>query len=142
MSAVSPTVVDGPRWYRSRIRSLGPLAALVPPALLGALAWWVLRSSEGRTSGLFGLVAGVIAAPGLLVAGAPFSDDATYRIAVLASAGMWLLLGLVASRRATRSPVATWRDFWREYSLVALGVALGAISALIASTAVLGEALL
>jgi hypothetical protein len=142
MSTLSPTVVDGPRWYRSRIRALGPLAALVPPALLGLAAWWVLQSTEGRTSGVFGLVAGVIAAPGLLVVGAPFSDDDSYRIAIVASALLWLLLGLVAARRATRSPVARWRDFWRELTYLGLGVAVGAVGALIAATAVLGESLL
>jgi hypothetical protein len=142
MSTLSPTVVDGPRWYRARIRTLGPPAALVPPALLGLVAWWVLQSTDGRTSGVFGLVAGVIAAPGLLVVGAPFSDDAAYRIAIVASAVLWLVLGIVASRRATRSPVATWRDFWRELTYLGLGVAVGAIGALVAATTVLGESLL
>lgn len=131
----------GPRWYRRRIRLLGPVLAVVPPALLGALAWLVLRSTEGRTSGMLGLFGGVVAAPGLLVAGAPFGDDDTYVLAVLASIPLWLLIGVVASRRATRSPMASWRDFWREYAWLAAGVVVGATAALVAAAAVLGESL-
>ncbi len=120
---------------------LGPLLAVVPPALLGGLAWMVLRVGEGRASGVFGLFGGVIAAPGLLVAGAPFGDDTTYRFAVLASAPLWLLVGVIASRRSTRSPIADWSDFWREYTWLALGVAVGAVGALVAASTILGETL-
>jgi hypothetical protein len=38
--------------------------------------------------------------------------------------------------------MATWRDFWREYAFLAIGVAIGAIAALIASTVSLGESLI
>ena len=68
-----------------RIRVLGPLLGLVPMALFGAIAWLSLRLGDGRTSGLLGLVAGVAAAPGLLFAGAPFADDSSYPMAVVAS---------------------------------------------------------
>ena len=100
-----------------------------------------LRLGEGRTSGLIGLACGVIAAPALLVVGAPFADDARYPLAVAASGVLWMLIGFVAARRATRSPMATWREFWREYTWLATGISLGAIGALIAATLVLGESL-
>ena len=74
-------------------------------ALFGAISVIALRVGDGRTSGLIGLVAGVSAAPGLLVAGAPLADDAQYPLAVLASVPLWLFLGFVASRRATASPI-------------------------------------
>lgn len=119
----------------------GPVLALAPPAVLGGLAWLVMRVGDGRFSGLFGLFGGVIAAPGLLVAGAPFGDDSTYPIAVAASAPLWLLIGVIASRRATRSPMADWSDFWREYAWLAFAVAIGAVGALVAASSVLGEAL-
>jgi len=109
--------------------------------VLGVAAWVVMREFDGRWSGAFGLFGGVIAAPGLLVAGAPFGDDDHYRIAVVASVPLWLLVSFVASRRATRSPMASWTDFWREYTWLAAGVALGAIGSLVAASAILGEAL-
>jgi hypothetical protein len=131
----------GPRWYRTRIRAIGPLVGVVPMLVLGATAMVALRAGEGRSSGLVGLIAGVAAAPGLLLAGAPFADESRYPLAVLASAGMWLLLGLIASRRATVSPMASWRDYWRELTWLTVAVVIGAVAALVAATAILGESL-
>lgn len=133
---------DGPRWYRSRIRRLGPLFGVLPMALVGAVAWVALRLGDGRTSGMLGLVAGVTAAPGLLVAGAPFSDSDGYPVAVLASVPLWIALGFVASRRATRSPIATWGAYTRELVLLTIAVAIGAGAALGVSALSLGESLL
>lgn len=110
--------------------------------ILGAIALVALRVGDGRTSGLVGLVAGVSAAPGLLIAGAPFADDARYPLAVLASIPLWLLLGLIASRRATRVPTATWRDYARELLWLTIAVVAGASGALVAATASLGESLI
>lgn len=107
---------------------------------LGALA--LLEVSDATWSALAGLIGGVIAAPVLLIVGAPFAESSTYVVAVAASAVLWMLLGVLASRRATRSPMAMWRDYWREYTWLAVGVVIGAIAALIASTLVLGESLL
>ena len=114
----------------------------MPPSIVGAIAGLALELGSGRLSGLVGLVGGVAAAPGLLVAGAPFGKDAAYVLGIVGSIPLWFLLGIVASRRATRSPMATWRDYWREYAYLALGVALGAVAALIAATVALGESLL
>ena len=141
MTATSSPLLAGPRWYRTRIRSFGWLVALVPPAVVGAIAWLSLRLADSRLSGLVGLFGGVVAAPGLLVAGAPLADESNYPLAVVASTPLWLLIGLVASRRATRSPMATWREYWREYAWMFVGVALGAGGSLIAATVILGESL-
>jgi len=47
---------------------------------------------------------------------APLSHGSgTYLPAIGLSALGWLGIGMTASFRATRRPVATWRDFWREY---------------------------
>ena len=134
-------LIAGPRWYRSRIRVLGPLLGLVPMAVLGGAGLLTLRMGNGRTSGLIGLVAGVSAAPGLLLAGAPFADDATYPRAVLLSVPLWLLLGLLASRRATRSTIASWRDYWREMLLLTLAVVVGAVVALVIAAASLTQSI-
>lgn len=110
--------------------------------VLGATAFAALRLGDGRSSGLIGLVGGVTAAPGLLVAGAPFADEGRYPLAVLASVPLWLVLGLIASRRATRPVLASWRDYWRELTWLTIGVLMGAIAALIAATSILGESLI
>ena len=132
----------GPRWYRARIRLVGPLLGLVPMAVFGGISIGALRAGDGHTSGLIGLVAGVTAAPGLLAAGAPLADDARYPVAVVASIPLWLLLGFLASRRATRRPVAGWVDYWREMFWLTVAVIAGACGALIAATAILGESLI
>jgi hypothetical protein len=131
----------GPRWYRTRIRLFGPFLGVVPMALLGGAALVALRLGDGRGSGLFGLIGGVSAAPGLLIAGAPLASSDHYPAAVLASIPLWLLLGLIASRRSTVRAVASWRDYWREMTFLTIGVVLGAIAALVAATQILGESI-
>ena len=111
-------------------------------AVMGAIAWFALENSDSRASGLIGLLGGTSAAPGMLVAGAPFADESRYPIAVLASVPLWLLLGLIASRRATRSAVASWRDYWRELLWLTIAVIVGAAVALAAATKMLGESLI
>jgi hypothetical protein len=137
----APPITAGHRWYRMRLRVFGPLVGLVPMGLLGAASWLVLRIGSGRASGTIGLVTGATAAPGLLVAGAPFADNARYPTAVLASVPVWLVLGLIASRRATRSLIASWRDYWRELAFLTVALMAGVIGAILVATALLGESL-
>ncbi|MEO6653168.1 MAG: hypothetical protein ABIP17_10980 [Ilumatobacteraceae bacterium] len=111
-------------------------------AVLGAVSLLSLRVGSGRMSGLIGLMSGVSAAPGLLLAGAPFADGSRYPLAVLGSIPLWLLLGLLASRRATSQPVANWTDYWRELMWLTLGVVVGACAALIAASLILSESLI
>ena len=118
------------------------MLGVVPMLILGAVSLVSLRAGDGRTSGLIGLISGVSAAPGLLVAGAPLADDARYPLAVLASVPLWLMLGFLASRRATNRVMAGWGDYWRELLWLTTGVILGAAGALIVATALLGESLI
>jgi hypothetical protein len=128
--------------YRTRIRRLGPFLALLAPGVLGGLAWVLLRNNESTLRGVGSFLLAVLAAPMLLVAGVPLTAGQPVRVAaVAASAAMWLLIGVVASRRATRAPVASWRDFWREYLWLACGVWLGVVGALVAANLLLGRAL-
>jgi hypothetical protein len=136
-------VPSGPRAYRARIRAVGPLAALAPPAALGILGWLMLHDNESISRGVAGFAASVFAAPLLPVAGAPLrASGVAYVAAALASAIVWLLIGVVASRRATRTPVATWSNFWKEWAWLACAVWAGVVIALVASNLVLGRALL
>jgi hypothetical protein len=141
----SPTadpVYEGPQWYRTRIRRYGPLLALIVPALLGLLAIAALALFDGRASGWTGLILGVCAAPGLLVIGVPFASTSTYPIGIGISVLLWLAVGVVAARIATRNPVASFADFWRAYRWLAIGVWIGALAALAGSSLVLGRELL
>lgn len=109
--------------------------------ILGTVALVALRIGENRLSGLVGLIGGVSAAPGLLLAGAPLASSDNYPLAVVASVPLWLLLGLIASRRATTLAVATWSDYVRELVFLTVAVVLGALAALIAATQILGESI-
>jgi hypothetical protein len=139
---MSRYVFEGPRWYRSRIRTRGPFLALVPPAILGALALLLLGVFDGKTSGYGGLLLGVFAAPGLLAVGAPFSSDSVYPIGVTLSVMLWLIVGAIAAARTTRNPMASWADFWRTYAWLAGGIWLGACAALLIARLVVGDALI
>jgi hypothetical protein len=134
-------LIEGPRWYRSRIRLWGPLLGLLPPATIGLIAVAALRLSDSAWSGAVGLIGGVLAAPCLLLVGAPFGEQSLYPVAIVASGVLWLLVGLLASRRATRNPMATWPDFWRHYAWVAGGIWVGCVAALGISAAVISDAL-
>ncbi len=134
--------MDGPRWYRARIRAWGPLLGLLVPAAIGAVAYVALEYSSASWSGAVGLAGGVIAAPGLLAVGAPFGNSNLYLLAIAVSGVLWMAVGLVAARRATRNPLATWSDFWRHYLWLAGGIWVGSLIALGLATIALGEALI
>jgi hypothetical protein len=138
---MSRHVYEGPRWFRLRIRSRGPFLAVIPPAILGAIAVIALRLFEGKTSGYVGLIAGEMSAPGLLAVGAPFSDSSLYPIGIAISAMLWLIVGAIAARRTTRNPMAGWGDYWRTFFWLAGGIWLGAAAALVVARAAVGEAL-
>jgi hypothetical protein len=109
---------------------------------LGVVSLLLLRSHTSLVRGVAGFLTAVLAAPGLLVAGVPLrSGRGVYLAAVVGSAVLWMLIGAIAARRATRVPVASWRDFWREYLWLAIGVWLGVVVALVAVNLVFGRAL-
>ena len=142
MPRIHQPVPLGPRAYRSKLRGAGPVVALLPPAALGLFSLLLLRGNTSLGRGVAGFLAAVLAAPGLLVAGAPLrSGSGVYLGAVAGSAVLWMIVGAVAARRATRLPVASWRDYWREYAWLAVGVWLGVIAALVAVNLIFGRAL-
>ena len=142
MPIVHQPVPLGPRAYRSKLRGSGPFVALLPPGALGCISLLLLHSHTSLVRGVAGFLTAVLAAPGLLVAGAPLrSGGGIYLGAVIGSAVLWMIVGVIAARRATRLPVASWRDYWREYVWLAVGVWLGALVALVAVNLVFGRAL-
>ena len=140
----SPTtaVVGGPRWYRTRILIGGPLVGLSAPLTLGLVALIVLRLGSGRMSAVLGLLGGVIAAPGLLVVGAPIADESSYPVAIALSVAFWVVIGVIAARRAVRQPIASWRDFWLQFTFLGVAAAIGAIVGMAIAAARIGETLL
>ena len=136
-------VPRGPRAYRRRIRRFGPIAALLPAAVLGAIAWAALYDNTSSVRGLVGFLLAVLAAPTLLVAGVPLTTgSATYLVVFLGSAVIWFAIGSVATRRATRTPVASWSDYWREFVWLAAGLWLGVLVSLAAIDLLLGRVFL
>ena len=134
--AESRAVPSGPVAYRRRLRSVGPLLALVLPAaaVATALVLWQVAPEAGSVRLVSGGAGWLLAALGLPTAiflGIPFKGGSgRYLAAAASSAVVWLVLGAVAARRATRSPVASWRDWWREYLWLAAGVWFGVIAGL------------
>lgn len=118
---------------------LGPFLALLIPGIVGAIAYFSLQLFDAAWSGSLGLIGGYFAAPTLLAIGAPFADRSVYPIAVAAAGVMWLFVGLLASRRATRNPMATWGDYWRHYLWMLVGVWVGVTIALAVATVRIGS---
>lgn len=142
MPVIHEPVPMGPRAYRSKLRSSGPIVALLPPGLLGVVSLLLLRGHTSIVRGVAGFLTAILAAPGLLVAGAPLrSGRSVYLGAVVGSALLWMVVGVIAARRATRIPAASWRDYWREYIWLAAGVWLGVVVALGAVNLIFGRAL-
>ncbi len=135
-------LTDGPRWYRTRIRVWGPLLGLVIPGVLGAIAYGSLQLSDASWSGAVGLIGGYYAAPTLLAVGAPFGDRELYPLAVIAAGLLWMAVGFLAARRATRNPMATFADFWRHYLWLLAGIWCGVSVALAIATVRIGSGVL
>jgi hypothetical protein len=137
-------VPDGPVAYRQRLRWLGPLLALVVPFVALVLAALIAEGVEctGRSCAVkgatvFSLTLGGL--PSALLLGIPFEGGSVrYLLAVSTSTAIWLVVGAVAGQRATRAAVATWRDWWREYLLLAGALWLGVLAALALIALVLG----
>jgi hypothetical protein len=124
-------VFEGPLWYRARIRTFGPFLALVLPVALWLLDIIVRSVLSGRIRGWSTLLLRLSSAPGLLAVGYPFALESERPIGVVLSIPIWLVVGFVASRVATRNPVALFRDYWRAYGWLAAAVVVGAIVAIV-----------
>ena len=59
---LAPPVPLGPRAYRRRIRRLGPIAGLLPPSALGAMALLLLHDNTSTVRGVLGFLVALPAA--------------------------------------------------------------------------------
>ena len=138
-----PAVPNGPRAFRYRIRRFGAVVALAPAAALGLASVALLHDNAATTRGVAGFAAAMLGGPALMAFGVPLaSGSSKILLGAAVSALLWCAVGIVASLRATRSPVATWRDFWREYLWMAGGIWLGVVVALVVVELTVGRALL
>lgn len=139
--AAAPTSRRASR-NQAAIRTTGPFLALIPPALLGVVGWWLLRSSTTSGRGVAGFGASVLAAPLLPAWGVPLkSGGSRYLTAAAASTILWLGLGVVAAVRSTRDPWVRWHQFWAQYLWYAVCAWVGVAVSLLAVNLVLGRVL-
>jgi hypothetical protein len=119
---VDPSPVRrGPLAYRRHLRTFGPLLALVVPAL--ALATSTLLKPVVSCTGTCApqvaasWVLPALAFPTTVLWGIPLEGGSVrYAGAAVTSMLVWLGLGWLAARRATRSPVASWGNWWSEFA--------------------------
>lgn len=127
---------------QAAIRTMGPFLALIPPAVLGVVGWYLLHGSTGAGKGVSGFGATVLAAPLLPAWGVPLkSGTGRYLTAAAASAVLWLVLGVIAAVRSTRDPWVRWRQFWAQYLWFAVCAWFGLALSLVAVNLVLGRVL-
>ena len=114
-------VPQGPVAYRRQIRRYGPFVGLLIPGLVfisAVLVWriWPCDGSACVKNAEVGWVLASLAAPTALIAGFPL-EGGSVRLAL-------------AARRSARSPVAGWREWWREYLWLLVPVWGGTLAAL------------
>lgn len=99
--------------YRSELRRKGGVFAVAGAGIVAALGA-VLMLLPGRVTGVVGFALIVAACPLLVAFGVPITSSVgTIAIGVALSLVSWLVLGQWAAYRATKRPVADWRD-WRS----------------------------
>ena len=135
----SPRVVeDGIIFHRTRLRTRGGLLAAscgLALALVGA----ILLALPGTLLGFVGFALVFAGLPVLPMTGVPIvSSTSSYVVAIVASAGVWFLIGHVSALRATRRAVASWPEWLREIRPLALGVWAGSLLALALGALILG----
>jgi hypothetical protein len=120
-------VPAGPVEYRHQIRRFGPFVALLAPLVALAIGGILLALGGNSVSGVSGFLLTAMSAPTMLLVGVPVTGGtARYVLAAVTSIVLWVALGAWAAARATRNPVASWRDWWKEYAFLVLPVWLGA----------------
>ena len=101
---------------------------------------WLLKTLLGGVvGGALSFVAMVAAFPLMPMVGIPAADGAVRTaVAVAASLAVWWVLGQVVAGRVTQRAVAGWREWFREFLVLASGLWLGAIGSVLLAAFVLG----
>ena len=132
--APPPVVPRGPADYRRKVRRRGAWVALLVPVvsvLIAVCVWRFWPCPDGSrclVPSIIGWILAALALPTAVLVGLPFSGGPVrLSLAVASSIVVWLLVGFAAARRATRVPVADWRDWRREYLWIAIPLWLGVL---------------
>jgi hypothetical protein len=129
---------DGILEHRAMLRRRGAFAALRIALAIGFVGG-VLIALPGALLGVIGFLLLVMAAPTLSVLGVPaVTSPVIYAAGAATSVVLWLVIGRLAARRATRRAVASWPEWRREFLPLAAGVWFGALLALALAAFVLG----
>lgn len=127
-SAAESAVPDGPRFHRQQIVRYGPLASLIVPAVSGILALILLYGSQSTWRGIIGLTAALLALPTLPIVGIPVTAGPTrWLVAIISSVALWLFLGHVAARRASRRMASSWPEWRQQWWRLAAGSWMGSL---------------
>jgi hypothetical protein len=111
--------------YRTELRRKGGIYARGASAVVAALGG-ILLLLPGRITGVAGFALIIAACPLLVAFGVPITTGlSTIVIGVALSLGMWFGLGQWAAHRATKRPVADWRDWWSVMWPLALAMSVG-----------------
>ncbi|MSO59787.1 MAG: hypothetical protein EXQ63_05630 [Ilumatobacteraceae bacterium] len=104
------------------------------------LAGWLVRVIVGgATGGIVGFVLTVTALPTLPILGVPAADgNALFAISLVASTGLWWILGQLAALRVSGRALVGWREWSKEFALLSVGICAGAIGALALGAVLLG----
>lgn len=111
--------------YRQELRRKSGAYAVAGAAAI-ALLGMLLIALPGRLTGLLGFVLIIAACPLLVAFGIPLTVSVgSVALGVLLSFALWFGLAQWAAHRATRAPIADWRDWWRMLWPLVLAMALG-----------------
>lgn len=120
-------IPGGPIEYRARIRRFGVVMGLVPAVAALAVGSVLLALGGSPLKGIPGFLLTAMSAPTMLLVGVPVtSGTARFVLAGVTSFVLWCGVGAWAAARATRNPMASWRDWWKEYLWLAVPIWIGA----------------
>lgn len=124
---------------RRAVRRRGGITGIAVACSFLVVGWLLKVILGGAIGGALSFVAMVAAFPLMPIVGIPAADG-TIRtsVAVLASLGVWWLLGQVVAGRVTQRAVAGWREWFREFLVLGSGLWLGAIGSVLLAAFVLG----
>lgn len=124
---------------RREVRRRGGLAGIVTATSVAFVGMLLRGIIGGVLGGLASFACLVLAIPAMPFLGIPASGGALRTgAAVLISAALWWFLGRVAAGRATRRPVAGWREWLREFAVLGVGVWAGAAGGVVLAALLLG----
>ncbi len=104
--------------------------------LTGVVASWLI---SGPIGGSVAFVFMVMALPVMPILGMPAAGGSTRMLlAIGICAVVWWFLGQVVAGRVTKKPVVGWREWFREFIVVGLGLWIGAAGGLLLGVLVLG----